>query len=366
MSTSQRTATTCRLSSTFEEQPHVLCDLSYTYRRNGDGWTPVTELPHTGHYVLLTQLLIDDQDRLQIVYPGGYIRSLDDGSWSPSYPFLRPEDVGYVTGLRDHFGAIHLFYITNDVYNNDFCYTHSQNTQAGSHSQISQTISLPTDVYSPTLSFYYQAGSPFLDQENVFTATVTSRSAVTPIFTSAYTPYWTHKFFDLSAWSGETITLTFRLDQDSGEPVTWATVDEVTVGSALPDLWVQKKSKDAGALPGDSVNYEITYGNQGGVPITGVQITDTLPVELAFAGADPAPDAISPVLRWDVGSLTGSSGPFTILITATLSAEIEPFAMITNTVSISGDAPEVVLVNNTKAEMIAYGRFVFLPQVQWR
>ncbi len=349
-----------------QEQPHVLCDLSYTYRRNGDGWTPVIELPHTGHYVLSTQLLIDDQDGLHIVYAGGYIRSLDDGGWSPSYPFLRPEDVEYVTGLRDHSGAIHLFYINHEVNNSDFYYTHSQSTPAGSDLQISQAITLPTDVYSPTLSFYYQTGSPFLDQESVFTVTVTSRSTTTPIFTSAYTPYWTHQFFDLSAWLGETITLTFHVYQDSGEPVTWATVDEVTVGSALPDLWVQKKSMVPGAMPGEMVNYVITYGNQGGAPVTGVFITDTLPAELTFLSADPVPDTTAPYIKWIIGDLAGGEEPYTILMTATLSTQVDFLDTISNTVAIVGDAPEAELSNNLRVELITVGKFVYLPQVQWR
>ena len=232
--------------------------------------------------------------------------------------------------------------------------------------RVSQTIQVPAETYSPTLSFYYQAGSPFLDQRNVFTASITSGASTTPIYSSAYTPHWTHRWIDLAAWSGETITLTFTTSQHSGEPVTWALVDEVTVGSALPDLWVKQRSSDPGALPGDSVTYEITYGNQGGVPARGVQITDTLPAELIFLAANPPPDVTTPVLRWDAGSLAGGSGPFTILVTATLPAEIEPFVMITNTVRISGDAPEAVLANNTQVEMISYGRFQFLPQIQWR
>ncbi len=349
-----------------QDQPHVLCDLSYTYRRNGEGWRPPIKLPHTGSYVMQTQLLIDDEDGLHIIYAGGYIRSLEDGGWSPSYPFLHPEDVGYVTGLRDHEGAIHLFYITDDVYYNDFYYTHAQTAQADSISQISQALTLPTDVYSPTLSFYYQAGSPFLDKQTVITATVSSRKTTTPLFTSTYTPYWAHQYFDLSAWSGETITLTFLLNQASGEPVTWATLDEVTVGSALPDLWVQKKSMVPGALPGEMVNYVITYGNQGGAPVTGVFITDTLPAELTFLSADPIPDTTTPDIRWNIGDLAGGEEPHTILMTATLSTQVDLLATIANTVAIIGAAPEAELSNNLRAELILVGRFVYLPQVQWR
>ena len=64
-----------------QNQPHMLCDLYYTSRINGTGWIPVIELPQPDNhpnYVLSSKLLIDEDDRLHVIYPGGYIRSLDE------------------------------------------------------------------------------------------------------------------------------------------------------------------------------------------------------------------------------------------------------------------------------------------------
>jgi len=73
---------------------------------------------------------------------------------------------------------------------------------------------------------------------------------------------WTHQSVDLSAWKGQTVTLSFNLQQDAGQPNRALYLDDVTLGSAHPDAWAQL-SGQSGAAPGDMVEYVLYYGKPG-------------------------------------------------------------------------------------------------------
>ncbi len=90
---------------------------------------------------------------------------------------------------------------------------------------LQQTFFLSQTVTTPTLSFFYGVPS---GASVPFTVTVSSANA-TSVFTPPVTSAgWTHYWGDLSAFTGDTITLTFAL-RSTGN---WVWLDEVSVGSA--------------------------------------------------------------------------------------------------------------------------------------
>ena len=54
-------------------------------------------------------------------------------------------------------------------------------------------------------------------------------------------------------------------------------MDEVNLGSARPDLWVEALSDVDYAMPGETVVQTLIYGNQGGASTSETLITYTLP-----------------------------------------------------------------------------------------
>jgi len=177
--------------------------------------------------------------------------------------------------------------------------------------------------------------------------------------TTTNTDVWTHRWFDLPPWAGQAITLTFNLHQTAGDPIRWVYLDEVTLGSAYPDLWVSKDGPIARPA-GEQVIYAITYGNRGGALASGVHITDTLPTELSFIDASVPPVTTLPLV-WEVGDVPAKSGPFTITVTATVDPAAPLFTTLTNTVSIEAVSPELETFNNTAQVATFIGYRIYLP-----
>ena len=70
------------------------------------------------------------------------------------------------------------------------------------------------------------------------------------------------------------MTVTVRVDQVAGVSAAWAVLDDMSVGGAAPDTYVDVTGSPR-ALVGDDVAYAVTYGNRGGVNATGARITVT-------------------------------------------------------------------------------------------
>jgi uncharacterized repeat protein (TIGR01451 family) len=179
--------------------------------------------------------------------------------------------------------------------------------------------------------------------------------------TTTATDGWAHQWLDLTSWASQSITLTFRAHLVSGYRCPAAYLDEVSLGSAYPDLWVQKGSSGV-ARPGDVVVYTLAYGNRGAVTAAGAILTDTLPAEVTWITASVAPITTTPPLRWDLGEIAAGAGPFYIVVTTTLTTTVPLGSTFTNTAVIGG-AGELESANNTATKVIFVGYRVYLPLV---
>ena len=71
-----------------------------------------------------------------------------------------------------------------------------------------------------------------------------------------------------------------------------------------PDLLINKIGYPENVYIGGQINYTIVYANRGGMPATGVNITDLLPNGLTYAYAIPPPNEIcNHTLIWHIGNL---------------------------------------------------------------
>ncbi|MGZ8731583.1 MAG: C25 family cysteine peptidase [Thermoanaerobaculia bacterium] len=74
----------------------------------------------------------------------------------------------------------------------------------------------------------------------------------------------------------------------------------------------------------DVVRFTMTYSNIAAAGTTGVVVTDTLPTGFLYVSASPAPTSAPAVgangtVTWNIGSVSGNTGPFTLTIDATAS-----------------------------------------------
>jgi uncharacterized repeat protein (TIGR01451 family) len=212
-------------------------------------------------------------------------------------------------------------------------------------SAISRTFAL-SGLYQPTLAFHYIVDT-LAGTADRFEVTVDDGTRRSQIFSAAEaTSDWTFTWADLSPWAGQTVTVTFSLTSVADYVPTTVLLDEVSLGSAYPDLWAETVPKVWGA-PGAVLAYRLAYGNRGSVPSVGAVLTHTLPAGLTFVGAEPAPSLVDGSLVWALGDLaSGASGE--VQVAVALPPDAAPGIPFTATVRIGSAAPEAHLANNER------------------
>jgi uncharacterized repeat protein (TIGR01451 family) len=204
-------------------------------------------------------------------------------------------------------------------------------------SAVRQRLTIPATMTAPVLSFLYDYRSLEDSAVNSFTVELTEGVTTTEVFsTGGVKAGWTHQAISLAAWSGKSVTLTLALHEAVGKAPAELYLDEFVLGSVGPNLGVTVPASRR-IVPGDQLVYTLTYANRGGVPVNGAVLTQTLPAELQFVAADPAP-VVSPTagspLVWNLNELP----PLTdgqIVVTATVSPTATGWSRLTSTVSIA-------------------------------
>lgn len=225
---------------------------------------------------------------------------------------------------------------------------------------LTQVITLPHTMPNPVLSFLYQLGNITQASGSALSAAVNDSVQTTTIQTiTTDTDNWTHTWADLTPWQGQTISLTLHLHSTS--TAVWGLVDEVTVGSAHPDLWLNlTQSGQNEALPGDSLTYSLIYGNRSHVTATNSLLTYTLPTGMVYAQASVPPISTLPLV-WDLGAIPADTGG-SIIVTTTITNNVLLFSTITTMAEI-GTEQEIETHNNQATSAVFIGRRIYLPVI---
>ncbi len=227
---------------------------------------------------------------------------------------------------------------------------------------MTQAVQVPVATLAPTLSFAYRFGGQ-TSSGNRFEVAVVEGAAATVVFSIFDgSGRWANQWVDLTPWAGRSVTLRFEVIETAGGSPAWAYIDEVTVGSAHPDIWVGQPAWQA-APAGRTFEAAVTYGNRGGVAASGGQVTLQLPAELSFVSADPPPAATTPSLRWDVGALPAQSGPQTIRVTLQVAASAAGGSTVTTTARVTSSTTELEQANNTAQGSIYVGSVRYVPVI---
>lgn len=225
---------------------------------------------------------------------------------------------------------------------------------------VSQMITVPMTMTNPALSFLYQLVGAAAQYDTGLFVEVDDGTAVTPLLsTGEEVGDWQHEWVNLAEWSGENITLTFRLHQEEDAPLLYAYLDEVTVGSTYSDVDIDVIN-DTAILPGEETTLSLIYNNRGGAAARGVTITYTLPAGMTYLSASVPPASTNPFV-WHVPDLPAKSDPFEILVTARVNANTPAFTTLTSTAVISTTDPELELLNNQAEGHIYTATFRYLP-----
>ena len=342
----------------------------YYARRSGGTWSAVENVSNTTDESSAPQLAVDSTNAAHVAWvdksTGNYEIAYRDRNgivWSPLKNASRNTGKSNQPAIfAEGNKAVHLVWADTTWGPAVVLYAQAATNATAGDSQISQRITVTSGMNAPTLSFLYLLDGASPSMGSSLSVLVTTSGGSTTIWsTNATTNDWTHRWFDLSSWAGQSITLTFKVSQEANRLCTWGYVDEVTLGGAYPDLWIAK-SGGATALPGEQVTYHLNYGNRGGTAADGVQITDLLPAEIVYLAADPPPDSTAP-LMWDVGTVAALGGPYEIVLTATVQPGAVLGATYTNTVSLTTSTTEPETGNNTASAATLIGARIYVPLV---
>jgi len=293
-----------------------------------------------------------------------YLRRESDGTWSPSIRVaerMRSDQPAVFQMATEGEKSVHVVWQDPSDWEGRIYYARAASNGVTGDSVISQTIMPPLSMSAPTLSFLYQLHGASDTSGSWLSVLVDDGLTVTALLSTTASRWdWTHVWVDVSAWTSRTVTLTFQVHQTADHFCTWGYLDEVSWGSAYPDLWVRKEGS-GNALPGQEVVYDIIYGNRGGVTATGVLITDTLPMGLVFVAASPPPISLTMPLRWDAGDLPAWSGSRNIVLTVSVAPTATMSDFLTNTVRIGSALPEIETANNTFWHTLLVGYRIYLP-----
>jgi uncharacterized repeat protein (TIGR01451 family) len=260
----------------------------------------------------------------------------------------------------DDFGVLHL--VWEDFWDGFYYYT-TKTADSSSTGYLQQTVTIPADMFNPTLSFMYKTSPDMPNDETALVVSVTAGVTTTQVYTAAPAASWSLGWVDMQAWASQTVTVRFTVQQATDDPYLQLFLDSVSLGAAYPDVWVSGTGLTI-AEPGDEVVYQLLYGNAGGVEAEGTVVTYTLPAEIAFVSANVPPITTTvSALVWEVGDLPATSDPFAITITGTVAANAPYLTHLYNTAVISTAAPELITDNNTAVSVTFIGHLLYLPLV---
>ncbi|MCB0112057.1 MAG: hypothetical protein KDE53_39310, partial [Caldilineaceae bacterium] len=155
-------------------------------------------------------------------------------------------------------------------------------------STVAQSLTIPADITHPTLSFMlalYRGNTAEVaaglvaergDTSSRFAVTVTAGITSTTVYSSATPTDWHLAWADLSAWRGETVTVTFAVQQAAGESYLQAYVNDVPLGrwstpavASIATPMVPAGRASTIVLQGQNLRSDMTV-HLGKTPITGV------------------------------------------------------------------------------------------------
>ncbi|MBN1890572.1 MAG: DUF11 domain-containing protein [Thermoflexales bacterium] len=215
-----------------------------------------------------------------------------------------------------------------------------------------------TPVENVVITDTLPVSTTYLSSSGPFAPTLVGRQLVWDLGSlpgSAYSGYngtlYVTLALDEQAPVGTVLTNTAVITTTSLETGAYAnqaqTVHTVRVG--FPNVYVYKSFQDNYAAPGSEVRYRITYGNTSSDAALNVVLTDTLPAGVSYVRSNGpvTPTQASDSLRWELGTLPGSTANLSFDLTAYIASSVEVGSRLTNTVVIS--APNDSNLSNNSA-----------------
>jgi Tol biopolymer transport system component len=223
---------------------HLLCSggmyISHMVQTPGNGWTAQEPLVYSNYAYDGYRAIMDSADRIHLVQrvdnnnglevdlhyirnPDGALRRrrsvVDIDADPPHRPF----------GIAKLAAGPSLAVIGGSF--DDYHLRETPMATGSADSSVAQSVTIPADLHQPTLSFFHAIYDATPTGESYFAATVTAGMTTTTVFSSTTNTDWRLGWADVSAWTGQTVTVTFVVSQAAGEPFLQAYLDEIALGA---------------------------------------------------------------------------------------------------------------------------------------
>ena len=206
----------------------------YAFRPQTGGWSAPVQLSRPGETLeyLKYQLGVDAGGRAHVFYSNGtrllYTVREASGEWWRAAPTV--DAGGNLTQLTMAVtpqGLLQAIWRSFADPSTQVRHTHPLVAEADTSSGASQVVHLPEDLEQATVSLLYRAESPV-----PLRVTVNDGASETSVVDrKVFAEGWEHAWADVSAWSGQTVTVTVALEFAAGQPWGRVTIDEVSLGS---------------------------------------------------------------------------------------------------------------------------------------
>lgn len=317
----------------------------------------------TAYLKPINEIAVDHQGNVHVVIWSNYLEQVIYRQWRPESGWqaerIITADALFAPMLWvDAYDLVHILALESGFGQ----YYHSTPAAEDGTAVLSQTVTIPADMPSPTLAFMFRPVGDTFGDDSGAEVWVTSGVTTTVVPLQADSSAWTHEWIDMASWAGQTITLAFRLTQAAGDPRVSLGLDDVSLGSAYPDVKVVGLG-DPTALPGEPVTFYLYPANQGSVLAEQVVMTATLPAELTFLSATVPVSVTGNLLVWNVGNITAVSAASPLVFTAMVDESTPLMTLLTVPFIVTTTTPEVEVGNNIGQLNLFVGHRAYLPVV---
>ena len=334
--------------------------LYYAKRSSNNSWTGPNRLS-SDRFPYARLFGADEAGNIHLLYETYphdlyyYLVSSPEGVWSS--PYVAYDDATHLFGELALDGVAHL------LARETGSWRYATLSSSSGESMLAQTIPIPAEMTDPYLSFVYRmaGASPALNTGLTIKLSTEDETVVLAQIQENVSD-WTQVSLPLADWAGETITLTWDVPQPVLAIPVSVWLDDVTVGSAHPDVWLAPLPRQT-ALPGEIVSYPLVYGNQGGAAARATTVTLQLPSDLLFVSATPTPIINGASLTWELGDLPPLSPAGTIDLTLLVAEQATLLTTLSTTAVIGTLDLELEMLNNERPLLIFVGREQYLPLI---
>jgi len=267
----------------------------------------------------------------------------------------------------DQDNNVHLFEMTQTGYEGSMVTLYHHRgpavATADESGELTQTVHIPEAMAQAGLSFLYRLSGGQEQGSSALSAWVDAGSGAQEVLhIRSRSKTWEHAWVDLSAYAGQTITLSLRMDQAAGEVRMYGYLDEVSLGSGYGDSWLKVEPADRNVPPGETFELAIAYGNQGGFTLPGAVIEVNLPLGLELMAPLATCAGGPPVYSCTLGELAaGAKGTLTLSLRTTPAALFNQRLDLGLRLATSGT--ELELLNNQLTIGIVPVNALYLPSI---